>query len=135
MFESAYATLRISRDATPEAARQAYLRMVRRYPPEHFPDKFAEIRNAYRQLTLDDSSLDETREAMFRATPPELAGFLWGDRPEFSPADLVDLNNLKGLASASESGEKLAQILRETAETPFELRGIANEDMKNGALR
>ena len=42
-----YETLGISADADDEAIRKRYLELVRRYPPERHPEKFAAIRSAY----------------------------------------------------------------------------------------
>ena len=38
MLETAYKTLRLDRQAGPEEVRAAYVRLDRRYPPEHFPE-------------------------------------------------------------------------------------------------
>ena len=65
MLEKAHALLRVDRNADIDQVRQAYLRLVRRYPPEHFPDKFARIKQAYEQLILDPKFLKEiSSEAM-----------------------------------------------------------------------
>jgi DnaJ-class molecular chaperone len=55
MIEAALKTLRLSDGAEPQEVRQAYVRLVRRYPPEHFPEQFSKIQSAYLLLTLDDS--------------------------------------------------------------------------------
>lgn len=47
---SPYEILGIGRDADPEAIRRRYLELVRQYPPEREPQKFAEIRSAYDEL-------------------------------------------------------------------------------------
>jgi curved DNA-binding protein CbpA len=45
-----YAVLGLPPDSDDEAIRRRYLELVRRYTPEHHPEKFAAIRNAYESL-------------------------------------------------------------------------------------
>jgi len=45
-----YELLSVSPDATEEQIRQRYLALVREFPPEQEPKRFAEIRQAYDQL-------------------------------------------------------------------------------------
>ena len=45
-----YEVLGVSADATEEQIRQRYLALVREFPPEQEPKRFAEIRDAYDQL-------------------------------------------------------------------------------------
>ena len=52
MFERALQILRLQRGADKEEVRKSYIKMTRRYPPEHFPQKFKQIKEAYEQLTL-----------------------------------------------------------------------------------
>jgi hypothetical protein len=83
MFESALEILRVSEDADPETLRKAYLRMVRRYPPEHFPEKFSRIHKAYNRLRGEDLAFDElVTERVLHGDPFYLAGLLWGELPE-----------------------------------------------------
>ena len=42
-----YAILGLPADSDDEAIRRRYLELVRQYPPEHHPQKFAEVRAAY----------------------------------------------------------------------------------------
>jgi curved DNA-binding protein CbpA len=48
--EDPYKTLELSDDADDEAIRRRYLELVKRYPPEHHPEKFAAVRAAYESL-------------------------------------------------------------------------------------
>ena len=61
-FANPHAVLDLKRDATPDEVRQAYLALVRRYPPDREPEKFREIHDAY-QLLCDPFA---RTEAMFR---------------------------------------------------------------------
>ncbi len=49
--DTACKILRIDRDARPSDIDAAFKRMVRRYPPEFKPEKFARIKLAYEVLT------------------------------------------------------------------------------------
>ncbi len=59
MLDKCTRTLRVSPEATAEEVRRAFIRLARRYPPEHFPAKFAEIRSCADLLNLEDKSLEE----------------------------------------------------------------------------
>jgi hypothetical protein len=122
MIESAYEILKISRDATPEEARAAYVKLIRRYPPEHFPERVASLRNAYGKVCLDDEFLASLFEsAVCQRTPLEFAGFLWGDRKEFSPAE-SDLRDLATLINSPH--ERSADSILESIDTSnIEWRG------------
>lgn len=45
-----YQVLGLPADSDDEAIRRRYLELVKRYPPEHYADKFAMIRQAYESL-------------------------------------------------------------------------------------
>lgn len=45
-----YRILNLPADADDGAIRERYLELVRRWPPDHAPEKFAEVRQAYEQL-------------------------------------------------------------------------------------
>lgn len=46
-----YEILEINNDATALQIKKGYFAMVRKYPPERFPEKFMEVRNAYETLS------------------------------------------------------------------------------------
>jgi hypothetical protein len=115
MFEQACKTLKLARDAGPEAVRQAYVRLVRRYPPEHFPEKFIELRRAYQQLTLNDDFIEELCESEMPMNPLNLAGLMWGDREELSPAKDASLMDLAFDAKIEETLAALDNALEEAA--------------------
>lgn len=48
-----YAILGVPENATQQEIRQAYLELLRKFPPEQAPDKFQELRDAW-QLVADD---------------------------------------------------------------------------------
>ncbi len=45
-----YKVLGLPPDSDDEAIRRRYLELVRRFPPEHHPDKFTAVRAAYESL-------------------------------------------------------------------------------------
>ncbi|GHS99958.1 hypothetical protein AGMMS50276_24620 [Synergistales bacterium] len=119
MIEQALKILKVGRNADPETLRQAYVRLVRRYPPEYFPDRFAQTRKAYQQLTLDDDFLDEISQRIDENTTPlGLAAFLWGDRDELAPLDASVLDLIPLIA-----GDGVRNALDEL------LKSSASEDM------
>jgi DnaJ-class molecular chaperone len=52
-----YTILELPADSDDEAIRRRYLQLVRQYPPERHPEKFAEIRRAYEKLKDLDTRL------------------------------------------------------------------------------
>jgi curved DNA-binding protein CbpA len=101
MIESAFEMLRIPRDASPEEARTAYVRLVRRYPPERFPERFTAFHNAYQKVCVADDYLENLlKTGISQMSPLEFAGFLWGDRKEFRPEE----SDLRELAALTDSG-------------------------------
>lgn len=106
MFESDIEILRVSKDADPETLRKAYLRMVRRYPPEHFPEKFSRIHKAYNRLRGEDLAIDEVAtEMVAHGDPFYLAGLLWGDLPELQGMDPKHVR-FEDLAPLFQEGER-----------------------------
>jgi curved DNA-binding protein CbpA len=53
----AYQVLGLASDSDDAAIRRRYLELVRQYPPEHHPEKFAVVRAAYEQLKDTDTRL------------------------------------------------------------------------------
>ena len=117
MLEKAHALLRVDRNADIDQVRQAYLRLVRRYPPEHFPDKFARIKQAYEQLILDPKFLKgisseatncETLESFFRFFFQEaLENNLESVQDWFRPEDTA-----KSLLPIFESEQRKEQLVK-----------------------
>jgi hypothetical protein len=122
MIESAYEILKIPRDASPEDVRAAYVKLVRRYPPERFPERFSAFRGAYGRACLCDDYLQSLLDL---GTPQmnrlEFAGFLWGDRKELKPEEsgLRDLDMIAG----SDSARKADGILESVDTSKIEWRG------------
>jgi curved DNA-binding protein CbpA len=116
MIEAAYETLKVGRNTTPDEVRRAYVRLVRRYPPEHFPEKFAAFRKAYQQLLLGEDFLQDLFGRMEKeSTPLDLVGLLWGDRKEFQPDAGTKLTDLASLLMTANKRVVLDEILEKAA--------------------
>jgi len=115
MIEAAFSFLRVAKNASPEEVRNAYVRLVRRYPPEHFPEKFKQLNEAYQQLTISDDCLIALVNRITKCSSlVDLAACLWGDSREliyeepFVPEDLVAL--LEGEDTRQNLDKLLASI-------------------------
>lgn len=112
MIDEAYGLLRLDKTAGPEDIRRAYVRQVRRYPPEHFPDKFAKIQEAYRRLSLDEDFVcNLAGELGALESALELAGRIWGGRPELREKETVPLTELAPLLSSAPARPELDRLL------------------------
>lgn len=56
-MQDPYATLGLPADSDDDAIRRRYLELVRQYPPERHPEKFAAVRKAYDSLRDLDTRL------------------------------------------------------------------------------
>jgi curved DNA-binding protein CbpA len=75
-MKSPYQILELREDQADDAGiKKAYLAMVRRYPPERFPDDFQRIYRAYEQIKTTE---DRLSYRLFHCSLPE-------------PADIADL--------------------------------------------
>jgi curved DNA-binding protein CbpA len=63
-----YLVLGLSYPTGDEEVRKAYLELVKRYPPERFPEEFNEVSTAYEALK-DERSRIETELLGFREIP------------------------------------------------------------------
>jgi hypothetical protein len=125
MLEAAFKLLRVERDASPEDIRKAYVRLVRRYPPEHFPDKFAKLHEAYQKLILSDDYLSAmVKRARYTDSPLELAAFLWGDREELMYEPHLDLNELTSIFTGEEIRHNLDELLDLESEIEWKFGGM-----------
>jgi curved DNA-binding protein CbpA len=64
MTSDPYQVLDVPVDADDDAIRRRYLELVREFPPEHSPEKFAAVRAAYESLRDLDTRL---RHRLFEA--------------------------------------------------------------------
>ncbi|MBI5442201.1 MAG: J domain-containing protein [Deltaproteobacteria bacterium] len=60
MIFDPYSVLDLPEDAEDEAIRARYLELVRRYPPDHHPERFRAVREAYELVRDGDRRLNFT---------------------------------------------------------------------------
>lgn len=96
-----YEKLEVAEDADDSQIKKAYLGMVRRYPPERFPDDFQRIYQAYELIKTEDDRLAYRLFHCELPTPAEIAGLLLQStakkevpsREEFQQLLSADLRN------------------------------------------
>ncbi len=67
-MKTPFEILDISEDSEDEIVKKAYLRMVKRYPPERCPEEFQRIRTAYERIR---TRKDRLRFALFDISLPD----------------------------------------------------------------
>ncbi len=71
-----YEILEVAEDAGDAQVKKAYLGMVRRYPPERFPDDFQRIYRAYELIKTEDDRLAYRLFHCALPAPAEIAAVL-----------------------------------------------------------
>ena len=105
MFEKSLNTLRLSEEPDMEEVRKAYVRLTRRYPPEHFPDKFKQLKQAYEQLRVQWPALEQEARSLAESDSlAQLTNTLLGEAlelartresgagPHPAPVDVLELD-------------------------------------------
>jgi hypothetical protein len=112
MINDALKTLKLDRSAGPEDIRKAYVRLVRRFPPEHFPEKFVVVHDAYRLLSLESGAMERMVDR-FRSIdhPLEVAAILWGDSDELKRNVEIDWDEIENLFKTNSRLDELQSIL------------------------
>lgn len=113
-----YALLGISAQDELVTVRRAYTRLIRRFKPEHFPEQFIRLREAYEQITAhrDSTSRDDENDFDLQSSssqPQELFNQLSNQRrgPSTSdPRTLASLDEIWTLASRGCFEEALAKF-------------------------
>jgi hypothetical protein len=132
MFEQSLNILRLSEDPDMEEVRKAYVRLTRRYPPEHFPDKFKQLKQAYEQLRLQWPALEQEARSLAESDSlAQLASTLLGEALELArtretgagphPAP-VDVRELDPVLRAGEVQRVLKAVL-----TDITIQGLPYE--------
>jgi hypothetical protein len=108
-----------------ETLHPKYVRLVRRYPPEHFPDKFKMIQNAYHELTLSDSIIVKLMSEYknLKKNKVDLAAFLWADRLELSVSESHS-DNLETFLSEEKGWEEKKEIIDGLSSSHIEYRKV-----------
>lgn len=123
MLEKECKLLRVSRHPDMEEVRRAFVRLTRRYPPEHFPEKFKAIKGAYDRLTLNwDSIKPLARDLAFRETPESIKQYLLEEAREAggdsgsNQSVQLDVYTLEPILNLPAHREKLYRVLDDIRE-------------------
>ena len=94
LLRTPHQILNLKLDASPDDVRQAYLALVRLYPPDRNADKFREIHSAYQMLS-DPLILAKAMVTSKFDRPNLLATIESAEkiRPRLSPLTLLSLGN------------------------------------------
>ncbi|WP_457576885.1 J domain-containing protein [Desulfomarina sp.] len=57
-MKTPFERLGIDKDSDDEAVRQGYLKMVRKYPPDRYPEKFQRIQDGYELIRTEKKRLE-----------------------------------------------------------------------------
>ncbi|MDR1050829.1 MAG: J domain-containing protein [Deltaproteobacteria bacterium] len=133
-FETAFSTLRVDSDASLEEIREAYVKLVRRYPPEQFPEKFLLVKLAYEKLTLHDDLLEDMYQAALQnSTPRKFLAYFFSPYVR-QPDALEDLSSLRASVRPvpSDPRELFASLASGLCENgkPAQLRAPATPKFK-----
>lgn len=121
MLEKDCAVLRVPRDADMDTVRKAFVKLSRRYPPEHFPEKFKEIKNAYDRLSLNLSSINSLIKDLASRLPAEDLGKCLLDEalqtsaraPQVPKLDMYSLEPVFDLPARRQRLQKALQDIRD----------------------
>ena len=94
-MKTPYEILEVKEDSDDLGIKKAYLGMVRRYPPERFPDDFQRIYSAYELIRTEE---DRLAYRLFHCTLPD-------------PADIADLLRQKDKQQVPASREEWQTLL------------------------
>ena len=72
-MKNPFSVLKVAETAADEDIRQAYLRQVRKYPPELAPERFQEIRAAFETIK---TRRDRLHYQLFHSEPPGIEALL-----------------------------------------------------------
>ncbi|MDZ7759813.1 MAG: J domain-containing protein [Desulfovermiculus sp.] len=131
MLEKDGSMLRVPRDADLEVVRKAFVKLSRRYPPEHFPDKFKEIKRAYDRLTLNYSSINSlVKELASAPTAQAMAKCLVDealqDKTNSPPPQVPELNvySLEPIFDAPAQQQRLKKLLQDIGDQGLEYKEV-----------
>ena len=116
-----YDILEISKTASPNEIKRAYFGMVKKFPPERFPEEFKAIRSAYETLS------DEKRRAEYDRR---------GELLEDAARSLQMAEESSRLGKLKQAGEILRSTLRtypELVAVKAALARLLEKEGKNGA--
>jgi curved DNA-binding protein CbpA len=124
VFRSALKILKINPEDDKDECHRKYVRMVRRYPPEHFPDKFKKISDAYHELTLNDSVVDKKiSDFNLQTNKFKLASFFWADRLDLTSSDAI-LDNLDDFFASQKAWEDKQKLISSLDASKIQYRKV-----------
>jgi curved DNA-binding protein CbpA len=94
-MDDPYAVLDLERGADEAAIRRRYLELVRQYPPERAPERFAAVRAAYDELRDPVKRLERR---LFRPDAEDSLGAIQAEIRERIAADRIPVDRLLELA-------------------------------------
>ena len=137
MFEKECSILQVPKDADQETVRKAFVKLSRRYPPEHFPEKFKTIKNAYERLSLNYSSIKAlVQELTSHHSPEQMIPCIFEqalqDEAAFPRPKVpeMDVMSLEPIFATSDHQRTLQAVLQDIQD-----QGVEYEDGPNGNER
>ncbi|MFW6054621.1 MAG: J domain-containing protein [Thermodesulfobacteriota bacterium] len=117
MLEKDCLILRVPRDADMETVRKAFVKLSRRYPPEHFPEKFKEIKKAYDRLSLNSSGISSlVKDLASNPDAQSMAKTLVDEAMQTESKDLpvpkLDVYSLEPIFDTPARQQRMMQILQ-----------------------
>lgn len=127
MLENDRSVLRVPRDADMETVRKAYIKLSRRYPPEHFPEKFKEIKKAYDRLSLNPSSISSlVKELASSHTAQEMTKYLLDEampsKSQPPPVPELDVSSLEPLFDLPARQQRMQKALQDIQKQGLEYK-------------
>jgi DnaJ-class molecular chaperone len=126
MAKDHYATLGVTRTASPEEIQKAYRKLARKYHPDKNPDdatakaKFQEVQSAFEVLSDEDKRkrYDQFGSDFDAAGAAGAAGhpgwrYTTSNGPQTYPYDVNDLNDLFGSGAGAEGGGGFADLFKQ----------------------
>ena len=96
-MKTPFELLQLDQDCDDAAVKQSYIAMVRRFPPEQFPEDFQRIRAAYEAVKTEK---DRLALILFDQTLPTVNEIILDVQEQSSP-DRPNLKTLQKLLAAS----------------------------------
>jgi curved DNA-binding protein CbpA len=95
-MKTPYEILEVKEDADNAGIKKAYLGMVRRYPPERFPDDFQQIYRAYELIKTEEDRLSYRLFHCSLPDPADIAALLLQQNEQHVPASREEWQALLG---------------------------------------
>ena len=93
-MKTPYEILEVQEDADDAGIKKAYLGMVRRYPPERFPDDFQRMYQAYEQIKTVEDRLSYRLFHYTLPEPADIAALLLQKNTQQVPTSRKEWQNL-----------------------------------------